>query len=298
MALRIVVVTLAATGLGLFLTLGVFGPSQPQGPILQRDISATAEAQTFATAQVHRQETRVAGYATGTAYAAASVTAQVEARGTEVAYANVTATAARKATIQAPPTLTAQAKEFEEEEAHAQATVLALEPSMVEVFGPQSGELAHNANDSSVCDDSGVVARNFVAEARFYNPYPIKRGWDYGFVFTNPRDGSQYNVVLDADKSRSVRLQAPGYYVQVRDTTRLIENGAGGSNVLRIYVVGETVHMFINGRFETTVDLRGLDLGQVGVEPHEVMVCTGLMEGDMQAGKSTRYEGFTVWELP
>jgi hypothetical protein len=240
----------------------------------------------------------VAGYATGTAYAAASVTAQVEARGTEVAYANVTATAARKATIQAPPTLTAQAKEFEEEEAHAQATVQALEPSMVQVFGPSSGELAHNANDSPMCDGAGVRLRDFVAEARFYNPYPIEHDWDYGLVFTNPKDESQYNVVLDADQSRSVRLQAPGYYVQLRDTSSQIENGEGGWNVLKIYVMGEMTHLYINGQFETTVDLRGLDLGQVGVEPHEVLVCTGLMEGDMQAGKSTRYEDFRVWELP
>src|SRR4051812_6163286 len=67
--LGILVATLAAAGLVIFLVMSAFGPSQPQGPTSQRDISATAEAQTFATAQVHRQETRVAGYATGTAYA-------------------------------------------------------------------------------------------------------------------------------------------------------------------------------------------------------------------------------------
>ena len=39
-------------------------------------------------------------------------------------------------------------------------------------------------------------------EARFYNPYPIEHDWDYGFVFTNPSDNSQYNALVDADSDQ------------------------------------------------------------------------------------------------
>jgi hypothetical protein len=268
-------------------------------PLSPGDVSATAEAQTFATAQVYRQETRQAANATESALAVASATSQAHAEGTALAYRHVTATADARATAEAPPTLTAQAKAFLEEEAHARATVQAVGPSAVQVYGPASGALEHNNNSSAVCDDTGVQARNFIAEARFYNPYSIEHDWDYGFVFTNPSDGSQYNVVVDGDRHWSVRKQSPGYYVELRDTSRLIDNSDSGSNDLKVYLVGGMAHLYINGRLSTTVDLSSLDFGNAPQdEPHGLMICTGLMEGDMQPGKATRYEGFKVWELP
>jgi hypothetical protein len=297
--LAIVFVALGMMALIMFILFSSFNPFPPTSPLSPSDISATAEAQTFATAQAHRQETREAANAQETVLAIASATEQAHAEATALAYSFATRTAAVNATAEAPPTLTAQAKEFLEQEAHAQATVQALEPSAVQVYGPINGTLAHNTNNSPVCDDTGVQLRNFVLEARFYNPYPIEHDWDYGLVFTNPSDNSQYNVFLDADQRRSLMLQAPGYYVQIRDTSHLIDNSNTGSNDLKLYVVDGVAHLYINGRFDSTQDLSGLDFSNPAQdEPHDLRICTGLQEGDMQPGKATRYEDFKVWSLP
>ena len=281
----------------IFYVVSLLSPTAPA--ISAVDVSATAEAHTFATAQANRQATTISANATASAYALASTTAQARAHATALAYANVTATARAKATAEAPPTLTAQAKDFLEEQANAQATVQAIDPSAVQVYGPADGTLPHNTNDTPVCDDSGVQLTNFAAQARFYNPYPIDHDWDYGLVFTNPHDGSQYNVVLDADRNRSLRLQSPGYYVQLLDTTRLIDNSDTGSNLLKLYLIDGVAHLYINDRFETTVDLASLDFGNAPTqEAHDLKVCTGLIEGDMQPAKSTRYAAFTIWKLP
>lgn len=287
-----IVLTIAAIAVVVLL----LSPPIPTLPAV--DVSATSEANTFATAQVYRQATREAANAANTVLAQATEDAQAQASATNLAYANITATRSAQATIQAPPTLTAQAAVFLQEQANAQATVQAVDPSARQVFGPSADHLAHNPSGDAVCDDTNIKLRNFVVQARFYNPYPIDQDWDYGFVFTNPSDGSQFNVVLDADNNRSFRLQSPGYYVQDLDTTDLIDNSDRGSNLMKLYVVDGVAHLYINGHFDTTMDLSNLNLGNPIDEPHDLKICTGLIDGDMQPGKSTRYEDFTVWKLP
>ncbi len=272
--------------------------SPPTPTLSAVDASSTAEAQTFATAQVYRQATRDAANAASTTLAQATEDAQAQSSATALVYANITATRSARATIQAPPTLTAQAYAFLQEQADAQATVQAVEPLATQVFGPSAGNLAHNPSGDAVCDDTNVNLRNFVMQARFYNPYPIDHDWDYGFVFTNPSDGSQFNAVLDADNNRSFRLQAPGFDVEDRDTTDLIDNSDKGSNLMKLYVVDGVAHLYVNGHFVTTLGLSNLNLGNPIDEPHDLKICTGLNDGDMQPGKSTRYEGFTVRKLP
>jgi hypothetical protein len=272
--------------------------SPPATTLSAVDASSTIEAHTFATAEVYRQATRDAENAASTAQAQDTEEAQAQASATARAYANITATRSAQATIQAPPTLTARAYAFLQEQADAQATVQAVDPVATQVFGPSAGHLAHNPSGTAVCDDTHIKLRNFVAQARFYNPYPIDQDWDYGIAFTNPSDGSEYSLALDADNARSFRLQAPGYYVDDHDTTDLIDNSDRGSNLMKLYVVNGVAHLYINGKFDTTLDLSGLNLGNAIDEPHDLKICTGLRDGDMQPGKSTRYEDFTVWKLP
>src|SRR5436305_10091371 len=84
-------------GFSVFFT-SAFSPSvRPPG-----DVSATKEAQTFATAQAYRQETRQAANAQETVLAIESATEKAHAASTALAYGNATRTAAVNATAEAP----------------------------------------------------------------------------------------------------------------------------------------------------------------------------------------------------
>jgi hypothetical protein len=291
-----------ASFLVMLVAAGIFFllPGQ-EGPALSAaDASATSEAQTYATVLIHRQSTREAAAAASTAFAQATESARVESSATALAYANSTATRSARATIEAPPTFTAEAEQYLRDQAAAQATVQVLEASATIVFGPQSGSLAHDPSGQATCDNSGTNLQDFVAEARLQNPYAANGAWDYGFALVNPTsdDQARLEILLDSQQHLSVRLDSTSYTVEDRTTTYYpLDLTSGGSNLLKVYVIGDAAHVYVNNRYETTFDLTGVNLGNSLARPHNIMVCTGMKEDDAQAGKSTRYNGFTIWKV-
>ena len=264
------------------------------------DADATSEAAIFATAQAGRSATALSSNATSTAGALVTSTALARSGATAEAYAHSTATTAAVATAQAPPTLTAQAHDFEAEQASAEATAQAMDLAATQVYGPVSGSLDHGSGKYQVCLSTGLQLRNFIAQAAFYNPYsPAKHPWDYGFAFTNIGADNQYNVSISSDTHWATTLQAPGYYVRIQDTTSLLDLTEVGFNFLKLYVTDDTIHLFINGRFATSVPLSNFDLGSTPPPfLHEPQACAGLQNGDLLNGASTRYQDFTVWSTP
>ena len=268
-------------------------------PLSPVDVSATAEAVTFATAQADRSATRVSENATSTAGAEITAVAQTRASATAEAYAHRTATAAALATAQAPPTLTAEAQELAAEQASAEATAQAMDKAATQVFGPVSGTLDHGSGKYQVCLSTGLQLHNFIAQAAFYNPYPVaQHPWDYGFAFTNIGVDNQYNVSVSSDTHWATTLKAPGYYIRVQDTTTLLNLDDFGFNFLKFYVTSDDVHLFINGQFAVTVPFSSFNLGGKTSDRHEPQACAGLKDGDLLNGASTRYEDFTVWSAP
>jgi len=265
------------------------------------DARATSEVVTAATAKVRREATRESAAAMSTAAALATESASAASSATAIAFANSTATRAARATIEAPPTLTAEAEQHLEEQAAAQATVQAVEPSAQMVFGPSSGALVHHPSGQGTCDDSGTSVQDFIAEARLYNPYPSGHPWDYAITFADlsADDQYRYEIILDSQQHISLRLNATGYTVEDRTTTyNQLDLSHGGSNLLKVYIVDDTALVYVNDKFESAFDLTGVNLGNSVVGTRDIMVCTGVKDGDSQAGKSTRYDGFTVWSVP
>lgn len=268
-------------------------------PVSTVDVSATAEAVTFATAQAERSATRASEDATYTAGAEITAVAHTQASATAEAYAHNTATAAAVATAQAPPTLTAQALDLAAEQASAEATAQDMDKAGTQVYGPVSGTLDHGSGKYQVCLSTGLQLHNFIAQAAFYNPYPVaQHPWDYGFAFTNIGAGNQYNVSVSSDTHWATTLQAPGYYIRIQDTTTLLNLDDFGFNFLKLYVSNDDIHLFINGRFAVTVPFSNFNLGGKTSAQHEPQSCTGLQDGDLLNGASTRYEDFTVWSAP
>lgn len=163
------------------------------------------------------------------------------------------------------------------------------------IFGPASGQLTHNASGQLVEFTASVVVQDFVAEARFTNPYGENEGtFDYGFFFRDEGTNRQYRLIVRSEKRR--------WGLFLRDSereSRALVNGAvdglnvepGGQNVLRLVVRGGEGWFYVNGAFVAVLDLSAKQVAG------GVSVVTGVIDADLIAVKSTGYDGFTVAEL-
>ena len=268
----------------------------------QAEVSGTREAVQFATSQADRRATMKAGRATGTAVAWVTATAEARAREAAASQTAVAAATAARATAEAPPTLTAQAQARETAQVEAEATVQVLDGQATVVYGPTSGTLEQMEGGELPCTAAGVNLRDFVAEATFHNPedagFAAGGAWDYGLIFSNIGDDTEYRVSLDSESTWTFSLHSSGYDISLRDTTGLLDLSGRGSNTLKLYVTVDKALLYVNGRYIDTLDLVMLSLGQSSEAAHDVMVCAGIREEYAAIGRLTRYEDFRVWSLP
>ena len=164
-------------------------------------------------------------------------------------------------------------------------------------FGPVNGGLPHGSDDFIAEFGAGVAAGDFVATAKFSNPYPaVLNGWDYGFLF---RDAGQFNYHAVVVENRNDG--APTWLHYLRDGAgegRLLGSGrasglwpdSGGMNTLRLIAIGPQGWLFINGRAVTILDLSG------GPAAGDVAVITGYHTDNKESGQTTRFLDFSVSE--
>jgi hypothetical protein len=264
-----------------------------------KDASSTAEAVQFATSEAIRQTTRVAANASNTAIAQAIHTVAARERKAEVGRTSIASTAQARATAQAPATQTVRAQAFQTAHAQAEATVRVLNEQATQVYGPSDGALEQEAGDEVACDDTGVKLSDFVVEAKFRNPQaePGEK-WDYGIIFLNLGGQTQYRLILDSDGRWTLNLHGSGFDIENRDTTDLLDLSQGGSNTLKLFVAGDTGYLYLNGGYLSTLDLDMLGMGAASAYTHNVLICTGIKRGYSLPGRSTIYEGLSVWALP
>ena len=292
--------SLFAAGCFVVVALIVLVLARPATPSLsQAEVSGTREAVQAATSQAEMRATMKAGVATGTARARATTTAEVRER---EAGASQTAETQARATAEAPPTLTAQARAYETDRVQAEATVQVLEEQAALVYGPTKGTLEQLEADEVPCAAAGLNLREFVAEATFRNPQiagaETDQAWDYGIVFSNLGEGTEYRAILDSRGTWTFSLHSDAYDISISDMTVPTDVSDEGSNTLKLFVTGEMAQLYANGRYIGTFDLVMLELGQSSEAAHDVMVCAGVREGYGAVGRVTGYEGFRVWSLP
>jgi hypothetical protein len=268
----------------------------------QAEVSGTREAVQFATSQADRRATMKAGRATGTAIAWETATAEAHGRGVAASQTSIAAATAARATAEAPPTLTAQAQAHETAQVQAEATAQVLDRQATVLYGPISGTLEQIEGVALPCTAAGVSLRDFVAEATFRNPedagFAAGGAWDYGLIFSNIGEATEYRVILDSESAWTFNLHSSGYDISIRDTTSLLDLSGRGSNTLKLYVTGDTAQLYVNGHYIDTFELVMLGLGQASQATHDVMVCAGIREEYAAVGRLTRYEGFRAWSLP
>ena len=132
---------------------------------------------------------------------------------------------------------------------------------------------------------------DFVAEARFVNPYGADEGdWDYGFIFRAVDADTQYRLFVRSKGDYALVLRERGDVSLVQNEPVLnLKVAAGEFNVLRLAVEGDQGALFVNGQLAAQLDLSALG------RPGDVAVATAFLAESRIAGRATRYEDFTLW---
>jgi hypothetical protein len=266
--------------------------TQAQATVQSKPI-ATALPRTTATTQV---QTTTAAQAQATATALARITATAHAQTTETAQARATIQSKFLATAVARTTATAQVRAAATARVQAtaqsiQAAVTTAEQVAVQVVGPLNGSLKHKPGTFPTNGPDGSW-RDFVAEARFYNPYASSMvDWDYGFVFRRA-EGDFYVIYVRSNSTWRYSAYIDGEWISI-DTGKSssIRQGADESNTLRLIVADRQGYLYANDSFVTMLDTSSL------TSPGLVLVATGIMLGDDNEGETTRYEDFVIHDL-
>jgi serine/threonine-protein kinase len=244
------------------------------------------------------EEERAAAAGRAAAAAAGQATAAAIGQATAAAVDQATAAAlARAPAVAAPAGVPAQ-----NSPAALQARTASSEYARTarRVFGPQNGRLDHRSDQATEVGEGRVNLRDFIAEARFFNPYDLAEGgWDYGFFFRDEGGAKQYRLHVRANRA----LAAPEWSFRLFDgnVTASVVGGTGtvpnldtaprGSNLLRLVVREGTAYFFINDLYIATLDVSRK------LAPGDVVAVTGAVAGDKILGRATVYEGFAIWAL-
>jgi len=176
------------------------------------------------------------------------------------------------------------------------AAVLAnIEASRKLVYGPTSGALEHNSNDLISAQDAGVNLRDFVVEARFFNPYSTSQGtWDYGFILRHAEKNTHFRFVIKSEKNWALvnNNGDPDGVIIAQGKLPSLDVSENGSNMVKLIFQGERGWFFLNNEMISELDL------SARTNPGSIFIATGIFQGDGMAGSSTRYSDFSIWSIP
>jgi len=176
------------------------------------------------------------------------------------------------------------------------AAVLAnIEASRKLVYGPTSGALEHNSNDLISAQDAGVNLRDFVGEARFFNPYSTSQGtWDYGFILRHAEKNTHFRFVIKSEKNWALvnNNGDPDGVIIAQGKLPSLDVSENGSNMVKLIFQGERGWFFLNNEMISELDL------SARTNPGSIFIATGIFQGDGMAGSSTRYSDFSIWSIP
>lgn len=211
----------------------------------------------------------------------------------ETSDAQVEATLVRRVML----TSTSLARETATARAQAtkQAVLSNIEASQSLVFGPTTGKLDHTANDLIAVQDAGVNLRDFVVEARLFNPYSTSQGaWDYGFILRHAEKNTHFRFVIFSSKSWELvnNTGDPTGEVLTQGELPSLDVSDNGSNLVKLIFKGDTGWFFLNGELISDIDL------SARVNPGAIFIATGIFKNDGMAGSSTRFSDFSIWSLP
>ena len=161
-------------------------------------------------------------------------------------------------------------------------------------YGPRDGSIDHDPDDGFIDEhDSRSILADGIIEARFFNPYSRTEGsWSSGFLFRLGISNVFHAIIADDNRRWHHRLrigEADSTQQLADNNSSHISSGPSGSNHIRIIALDEEGWLFINGAYVDKLDLGGL------LETGSVSAVGAYFTGHGIAGKSTRFEDFTIW---
>lgn len=153
-------------------------------------------------------------------------------------------------------------------------------------YGPASGKLEYEGEDSVSLHGSGIWARDLIAEATFLNPQG--NTWSYGFIIRNPEfNRAEVIGIADGGWWFHETLDVGDYdYTEVSSDNLPMSVNLGGRNHLLLIAVRDSGWLFVDGQFISKLSLgHNHDHGIVSVV------------GDFWIGDrgEPEFQGFNVW---
>jgi len=269
-------------------------------PILDVDEEAAATAKAELLATRNALATRAASEATATAAAPTAVstdtpspapTATVALSSEALAATRESLAATRGAASAATPANDPAATR-QSLEATRQALAQAEASAAAAVFGPLSGSLPHEDDDTIESVYADVSLGNFVAQATVLNPYAAAEGgWDFGLIFRQTAVDEELRLVIRSDGSWSLnnRSSDTDSFVQDGEVGDYLEEEENGRNTILLIANEGSGYFFLNGQFVDVLNLsERTDFGDLALG-------TGFYSSDEQDGAVTNYESFGVW---
>jgi serine/threonine protein kinase len=160
------------------------------------------------------------------------------------------------------------------------------------VFGPRSGQLLHDDDNTIETAYSGVNLRNFVARVIVTNPYAAaEHGWDFGFIFRQTEPGEELRLVIRSDGQWNLnnRQGSSDNFIQEGTLSAPLNVAQTGQNDLLLIASDGVGYFFLNGQWIARLDLSGRnDFGNLALG-------IGFYNSNEQAGFVSRYDSFAVW---
>jgi hypothetical protein len=190
---------------------------------------------------------------------------------------------------------TATAKPAQELRDGGTRSLAEAQPGAV-LLGPIDGVLQPVGEDAISSSSAGVRVRNFIAQARFYNPASPEAGsWSAGIGFRDTGTNQEYRLSINSEKEWWLEHVTPGadssavFRTVGRGRVEAMNISPEGTNLITIKVKDYQGVFSLNDRAVTMLSLSAKDAAG------DVMVRSRLQPGDQAL--PVRFEGFTVWEL-
>ena len=166
-------------------------------------------------------------------------------------------------------------------------------------FGPTDGDLVQMAGLLAEYS-SGVLAKDSVTEARFFNPTLQESSWSYGFLARRTEPNTFDAVFIRSVESQYGSTQNYWYHITrtgpvesdeqlARSSLYGLNAGLRDSNHLLLVVSDDEGWLFVNDTFVSK-----LNLGAYAVQG-EIEAFAGYFTDDETAEAVTRFQDFTVW---
>ena len=165
-----------------------------------------------------------------------------------------------------------------------------------DAFGPLRGVIDHGPEDGFASTfDSRTSASDFVTEATFTVPHDLTgSAWSAGFLLRIGDHDSLHVLLIHRSGvwRHYLRSGESGEYQLIEAASSSnIRTGIGAQNHLRVVAVDDMGWLFVNGAYESSLELSGL------VESGSVALIGALFRGGQTGARSIRFSGFTVRSL-